>query len=94
MNHGVDENQPIVKQVRSWFVNPPPHGIGGKLAIALADEHDRIRAALEELVATKEIHDRLEVLRPLDPKLEEEYRKRRVAAWDTARRVLKAIEAS
>lgn len=37
-----DTKRSLSEQVRRWFVNPPPHGHGGKLAIALADEHDRL----------------------------------------------------
>lgn len=53
MSIGVDDNKPIVEQVRSWFGVPPPHGIGGKLAIALADDYDRQRALLQRFMACR-----------------------------------------
>lgn len=57
--------------------------------IAAAPE---LLAALSELVATKELHDQLEVLKPLNPAREEEYRTRRVAAWNAARAAVAKAE--
>ncbi len=78
----------LVQQVRQWFVNPPAHAIGGKLALSLADQSQKVHDALAELVATKELHDQLEALKPLPPAREEEYRVRRVLAWSKAREAL------
>lgn len=55
-----------------------------------AHNHQRLHAVLTELVATKDLHDQLEVLKPLPPAREEEYRRRRVAAWAAARAALTA----
>lgn len=49
MNNIADETKPVIEQVRSWFGNPPPHGIGGKLAIALADEYEALRVEMQSL---------------------------------------------
>jgi hypothetical protein len=49
--------------------------------------------ALRELVATKELHDQLEILKPLPPEREEEYRTRRVAAWAAARAAIEMADA-
>lgn len=47
MSEANTSGQRLVDQVRSWFGNPPPHGMGGKLAISLADEYDRLHALAE-----------------------------------------------
>lgn len=49
--------------------------------------------ALRELVATKELHDQLEVLLPLDPTAEERYRQMRDAAWKAARAAIEKHDA-
>lgn len=51
----------------------------------LAGTAPDLLAALSELVATKDLHDQLEILKPLDSVREQEYRMRRVAAWNAAR---------
>lgn len=63
------------------------------LIVRLCNAHGRLADALRELLATKELHDQLETLRPLDPAAEERYRNRRVAAWAEARAALRELEA-
>lgn len=59
-----------------------------ELIVRAVNAHDDLVTALAELVATKDLHDQLEVLKPLPAAHEEEYRKRRIAAWDAARNAL------
>jgi len=65
-----------------------------ELIVQACNAHDELVAALRGLVETKTLHDMAEALQPQHPMVQEEYRKRRDAAWAAARAVLAKVGAA